>query len=159
MRRRDPAPAHSAGRSTFILLRNMKKSTFEPAADAPNGARLVRLHEILSYHLPLSRSRFYELIAAGDLPPGTPIGPTAVAWRVDDIRAYLARCQASLDARQQGAKLRRGPPPTASVRLGLLEARRKAARKAAAVDNDRPTAGAKASRKGQATTAASATHQ
>ena len=144
MRRKDRAPAHERGPVDYIHLRNMKKPTptVEPTANAPDGARLVRLHEILSHYLPLSRSRFYELIAAGDLPSGIPIGPAAVAWRLDDIRAYLARCQASLKARQQGAKLRRGPPPTASARLALLEARRKSPRKAIAVSDSQATTAA-----------------
>ncbi|MDM0083154.1 AlpA family phage regulatory protein [Variovorax sp. J31P179] len=150
------APAYERGLVDFIYLRNMKKPTptVEPTAIAPEGARLVRLHEILSHYLPLSRSRFYELIAAGDLPPGIPIGPAAVAWRLDDIRAYLARCQASLNARQQGTKLRRGPPPTAPARLALLEARRKSACKAIAVGDSQATAAAQTLRK---TTASSAT--
>lgn len=40
------------------------------------------------------RSSWYEQVAAGLAPKPVRIGPRATAWRVGDLRAWLAACQA-----------------------------------------------------------------
>ena len=112
-----------------------------------NPDRRVRVREILRDHLPLARSRFYELVKSGDLPPGDLIGLRARDWRLGDILEYRARCKASCEARERGVKLRPGPAPTRSAGTGndrvepVLTARRAA--KAKPVDNATTTAAAK----------------
>lgn len=41
--------------------------------------------------LPVSRSTFYTMIADGRAPKPVKLGPRAVAWRSEDIRAMLDR--------------------------------------------------------------------
>jgi prophage regulatory protein len=50
--------------------------------------RLLKLPEVQKY-LPLSRTRIYELIAAGSFPPNVKISERGVAWRESDIIAYI----------------------------------------------------------------------
>ncbi|RME59835.1 MAG: AlpA family transcriptional regulator [Caldilineae bacterium] len=50
--------------------------------------RLLRLKSVLDL-TGLSRSRVYELIAAGAFPAPVKIGARAVAWRASEIAAWI----------------------------------------------------------------------
>lgn len=59
---------------------------------APDGLPhhgYVRLPQLLAV-LPISRATFLGWVQQGKFPKPYKIGPRAVAWRVDDVRAYLA---------------------------------------------------------------------
>lgn len=62
-----------------------------PLDELPAGS-LVRLPTILAA-LPISRSTFLAWVQAGRAPQPVRIGPRAVAWKVEEIREFLAGCQ------------------------------------------------------------------
>lgn len=55
----------------------------------PEG--LVGLRQIVAPAgiVPISRSSFYALIAAGKAPPPVRISARRVGWRVEDVRAWI----------------------------------------------------------------------
>lgn len=58
---------------------------------APDGLPFhgyVRLPQLLAV-LPISRSTFLGWVQTGKFPKPYKIGPRAVAWRVEDVRAHL----------------------------------------------------------------------
>lgn len=61
--------------------------------------RLVRLREIIGPHglLPVSRSTFYALVAAGKIPKACRLSARTSAWRESDILAYIASMEADND--------------------------------------------------------------
>lgn len=50
----------------------------------------VRLPQVLR-HIPVSRSRWYNGVKAGEFPAPVHLGPRAVAWRAEDIHALIER--------------------------------------------------------------------
>jgi predicted DNA-binding transcriptional regulator AlpA len=63
--------------------------------ELPDSA-LVRLNNVLAPKgpIPVSRSTFYAWVAAGKAPKQLALGSRVSAWRVGDIRAFLATLQA-----------------------------------------------------------------
>ena len=51
---------------------------------------LVRLPSILAVY-PISRTGLYNKIASGEFPAPLKLGPRTNAWRVEDVRAALAK--------------------------------------------------------------------
>lgn len=49
---------------------------------------LVKLPQLLEI-VQLSRSSVYDAIKSGDFPPPVKIGKRAVAWRMQDVEAWL----------------------------------------------------------------------
>ena len=70
----------------------MTNTPIEPQA----RDRLLRLRNIIGPHglLPVSRSTFYALVAAGKIPKARKLGPRISAWRESDILAYIASVEA-----------------------------------------------------------------
>lgn len=74
----------------------------------PN-ARL-RMPELRKY-IPLSEQRIRQLVAMGKLAPPERIGMRAVAWKVGDVQAFLARLAREDAERRAGLLRKRGPAP------------------------------------------------
>ncbi|MRX49443.1 AlpA family phage regulatory protein [Paracoccus sp. S-4012] len=66
---------------------------------ATDGDRLLRLKEIIGPGglLPVSRSTYYALVAAGELPKPIKLGARISAWRRADILAYIERAGVTND--------------------------------------------------------------
>lgn len=75
----------------------MTNTPIEPQA----RDRLLRLRNIIGPHglLPVSRSTFYALVAAGKIPKARKLGPRISAWRESDILAYIASVEADYAGR------------------------------------------------------------
>ena len=52
--------------------------------------RYIRLREVQTL-VPLSRTRIYELMAAGRFPACIKLSERASAWSLDEVLAYLAK--------------------------------------------------------------------
>ncbi len=57
------------------------------------SGRLIRLPQIIGPdgYLPVSRSHFYELIKAGEIPPPIKLGPRISVWRESDILDFIEK--------------------------------------------------------------------
>ena len=66
----------------------MLSSPYKAADDLPSTG-YVRLPQLLKI-FPVSRSTLLGWVTAGKFPRPHKIGARAVAWRVEDVRAYLA---------------------------------------------------------------------
>lgn len=76
------------------------KSTATLTADGLPIGGLVRLPAVLAV-VPVSRATWLAWVHNGKAPKPVKIGPRAVAWRVEDVRAFVAAlCPAAPD---QGA--------------------------------------------------------
>ena len=67
------------------------------------SAGFVRLPQIIGTPerpgpIPVSKARWYQMIAGGEAPKPIKLGKRASAWRVEEIRALIARLSA-----EQGA--------------------------------------------------------
>ena len=60
---------------------------------APIG--FIRLQQVLRV-IPVSRASWWAGIAKGIYPKGVKLGANTTAWRVDDIRALIARINAQI---------------------------------------------------------------
>lgn len=56
--------------------------------------RLIRLKELLTL-VPLSRSTIYERMTAGTFPRSRDLGGGVVAWREEEVRAWMEACPES----------------------------------------------------------------
>ena len=61
-------------------------------ADGLPAAGFVKLNQILTV-IPKGRAAFLAGVAAGEIPRPYKIGARSVAWRVEDIRAWIASFQ------------------------------------------------------------------
>ncbi|WP_064605750.1 helix-turn-helix transcriptional regulator [Photobacterium sp. J15] len=52
--------------------------------------KLIRMKELLTV-VPFSKSHIYSLISKGEFPKPVSIGERAVAWREEDVQAWLER--------------------------------------------------------------------
>ena len=73
----------------------MPSKSKQPAAIPPTNSTLpaeglVRLPLVLKVY-PVSRSGWFAGVKSGRFPASVKIGPRAVAWRVEDIRALIAK--------------------------------------------------------------------
>ena len=59
----------------------------QSASTAPT--RLIRLPEV-SRHVALSKSAIFVRIAKGEFPRPVSLGARAVAWRLDEVEAWIA---------------------------------------------------------------------
>lgn len=79
----------------------MKQTNPVLAFDPKSGEShaVWRLRQIIGPHgpLPVSRSHFYALIAAGKIPKPIKLGARISVWRRSDILAYIERAEASND--------------------------------------------------------------
>ena len=57
---------------------------------ALDADRLVDTDEILDSILPVSRVTFYYMRKRGDFPMGLRVSPNRIAWRLVDVRAWVA---------------------------------------------------------------------
>ena len=53
--------------------------------------RLLRRQEVEALTA-LSRSSLYKMMRADSFPASLRVGPRAVRWRADEVRAWLAQC-------------------------------------------------------------------
>ncbi|MBA4492105.1 AlpA family transcriptional regulator [Paracoccus sp. S1E-3] len=70
----------------------MTNTPTEPKTHDP----LLRLRNIIGPYgiLPVSRSTFYALVAAGKIPKACKLSARISAWRESDILAYIASAEA-----------------------------------------------------------------
>lgn len=64
-----------------------------PTSAAPNDPaadRLIDTDDILEKILPVSRVTFWAMRKRGDFPQGIRIAPNRIAWRLSDVRAWIA---------------------------------------------------------------------
>ena len=54
-----------------------------------SSSRLIRVKEVL-HRTGLSRSSLYRRLKAGTFPEGVRLGVQSVAWREDDVQAWIA---------------------------------------------------------------------
>jgi prophage regulatory protein len=70
---------------------------------------LIKLKDVLE-RVPLSRSQVYKMITAGTFPSQVQISGRAVAWKSDEIDAWIATCECrvpqTLLQRQQTLSMR-----------------------------------------------------
>lgn len=52
--------------------------------------RLIDTDDILDKILPVSRVTFWNMRRRGDFPAGIRIAPNRIAWRLSDVRAWIA---------------------------------------------------------------------
>jgi len=57
---------------------------------ATDDDRLIDSHYILEKMLPVCRVTFWSLRKKGLFPPGIRISPNRIAWRLADVRAWIA---------------------------------------------------------------------
>ncbi|GAB4231983.1 MAG: hypothetical protein Kow00109_04330 [Acidobacteriota bacterium] len=53
--------------------------------------RLLRFHDLKRLGVVTNRATLRRWVAAGDFPPPIPVGPNSLAWRADEVRAWLDR--------------------------------------------------------------------
>lgn len=70
----------------------MKPAVTNPVTPLPETG-FLRLPEVLRF-IPVSRSSWWKGIKAGLYPQAVKLSPGCSAWRVEDIRALIARLQA-----------------------------------------------------------------
>jgi prophage regulatory protein len=65
--------------------------------------KLLRLSEVLQ-KIPYSRSAIYRLIAAGEFPPPSKIGPRTAVWTEEQVDAWIRTkiCAAITPTASQG---------------------------------------------------------
>ena len=50
----------------------------------------LRIKDVLKF-IPVSRATLYRKMHAGEFPKGYSLGETTIAWRAEDIHAYIHR--------------------------------------------------------------------
>lgn len=78
---------------SFYLLQceNFKSSENSSAFHALPGVALVRLDQFLGTVAPVSRATWFRMIKAGQAPPPIKLSKRVSAWRVSDLREWLAK--------------------------------------------------------------------
>lgn len=61
---------------------------------------LIRLPAVQA-RIGLSKSQIYRLIGLGEFPPAVPLGAKAVAWRADQVDAWIA---AKIESAREAAR-------------------------------------------------------
>lgn len=59
--------------------------------DQLSDTALVRITQIVGPLVPVSRSTWWRYVQSGKAPLPVKLGPGITAWRVGDLRAWLAR--------------------------------------------------------------------
>ena len=81
------------------------------AVESVEPDRYIRLPELKSLTGFKGTAHIYKLMARGDFPRAIKIGERAIAWRLSDVRAYLAARQ---PVQLSGASYERGYTPRAA---------------------------------------------
>lgn len=93
----------------------VSNTDISPGSATPD--RLIRFPEVKSLTGFKGTAHIYRLMARGDFPRAIKLGERAIAWRLSDIRAYLA---ARRPVQLNGASYARGYTPSAA-QIGLGE--------------------------------------
>jgi len=88
MTQRKPAePAEPAEKPEKSETRKKPPIDFDQLSDTA----LVRITQIVGPLVPVSRATWWRYVQAGTAPRPVKLGPGITAWRVGELRAWLAR--------------------------------------------------------------------